>query len=188
MFLYACGTRPSCIQFDLWGCRVQVGGVTSMEAAPLHDWSPSIKTLDTEAQVSCPGWQCFPVLPHIITGRIMHLPGYLELAPASPWASHHVPFLFANFNLYPFLWILWVLLANHYAWRWSWGRPTQLGKENTARKPRAAGAKFTNGKKKKKEEAIKDINIIIYMAKKNAVSKLKNIFVEGYKRWRNTEF
>lgn len=43
-------------------------------------------------------------------------------------------------------------------------------------------------RKKKKEEAIKDINIIIYMAKKNAVSKLKNIFVEGYKRWRNTEF
>lgn len=70
-----------------------------------------------------------------------------------------------------------------------------LGTPNSARKgkhstqTKSSRCKVHKWKeKKKKEEAIKDINIIIYMAKKNAVSKLKNIFVEGYKRWRNTEF
>lgn len=58
-----------------------------------------------------------------------------KLEPSFLWTLVHMPFLFAAFALFSFsviihghsmtrCWALWVLLVNHWLWRWSWGSPT----------------------------------------------------------------
>ena len=100
---------------------------------------PPIKSL-TMRPVSFPGRHTLQVLPHSAVGGIRCpcatplgedsgklLPGLLQ-------ALSHASVPFAGFVLYPFISInctreynylsaLWVLLANHWTWGWSWRTP-----------------------------------------------------------------
>lgn len=69
-----------------------------------HD-GPPIKILDLMAQVSFPGWQTSHVLSPIITGsgpQATPLGGNSwKLVLGFSWILPHVPFPFADFDLYP---------------------------------------------------------------------------------------